>query len=104
MKLSSGQYAFLDSLPQRFIARMPKEPSAKGLEGILDSVSQLVADPPSLLNGKLEVLLQPTRGRILGVLSARLRNSGGRAWFRSSSPAPPSKASRQWPLRWMGRD
>ena len=38
------------------------------------------------------------------VLSARLRNSGGRAWFRSSSPAPPSNASRQWPLRWMGRD
>jgi hypothetical protein len=30
--------------------------------------------------------------------------AGGTALFRSSSPAPPSNASRQWPLRWIGRD
>jgi hypothetical protein len=28
----------------------------------------------------------------------------GTVWLRSNSPALPSNASRQWPLRWMGRD
>ena len=57
MKLSSSQRACLDPLPKSFILRMAKEPSTESLEGILDTVPQLVADSSALLDGKLEVLL-----------------------------------------------
>ena len=59
MKFSSSQRACFDSLSKSFIFRMAKEPGTESLEGILDSVSQLLADSSALFNGKLEVFLQP---------------------------------------------
>ncbi len=38
------------------------------------------------------------------VFSVKLRSRWGTAWFRSSGPAPPSNASRQWPRQRIGRD
>src|SRR5437868_5469890 len=43
---------------------MAQQTSTQALEGVLHTIPQLIPDPSALLNRKLEISLQPARGRV----------------------------------------
>ena len=59
VELGCGQSPGLNALLQSGVFRVPKESCAEGLEGIFDAVAKFVTYTPTLLDGKLEVFLQP---------------------------------------------